>query len=316
MSKFPKVSIVSINYNQPQVTAEMIKSLQQITYPNTEIIIVDNGSPEHTCKEIEHEFTGVKFIYLEKNLGFAGGNNEGFKHATGKYILMLNNDTEVDKDFLQPLVEQMENNPKIGIISPKIYYYHHDNLIQYAGTSKINHITSRGRHFGNKEQDNGQYNTASETYYPHGAAMLFRKSLLDEIGLMYDGYFLYYEEYDFAERVKKQGYSIWFEPKSKIYHKESVSTGKNSPLKTYYMTRNRLLFLRRNVSGITFLLAILYFFALAYPKNFIKHLIKGEFKHTAAIINGIKWHLKNNNNNIHKNKTLFSQQDFNAVQSQ
>ena len=90
MNHYPKVSIVSINYNQPQVTAEMIRSLQQITYPDFEIIIVDNGSPQHTCKEIEHEFNNVNFIYLDKNLGFAGGNNEGFKHATGKYILMLN----------------------------------------------------------------------------------------------------------------------------------------------------------------------------------------------------------------------------------
>ncbi len=299
--RYPKVSIVSVNYNQPEVTAEMIRSLQQISYPDTEIIIVDNGSPEYTCKSIEPEFPGVKFIYLKKNVGFAGGNNAGFQYASGKYILMLNNDTEVDKDFLQPLVNRLENQPQTGIVSPKIYYFHHHNLIQYAGTSKINPVTSRGKHFGNKQPDNGQYNQVQPTYYPHGAAMMFRASLLNEVGLMYEGYFLYYEEYDFSERVKKHGYDIWFEPQSKIYHKESVSTGKNSPLKTYYLTRNRILFLRRNVEGFTFVAAITYFLVFAFPKNLLKHLLKGEKEHVISLLKGLTWHLQTNASKIHQN---------------
>tara|TARA_R110000787_G_scaffold280945_7_gene391990 strand:- start:4631 stop:5545 length:915 start_codon:yes stop_codon:yes gene_type:complete len=296
----PMVSIVSVNYDHPKVTCEMLESLRKVTYPNFETIIVDNGSPTTSPYIIKEKFPEVQLIISEKNLGFAGGNNIALKEAKGDYVLLLNNDTEVKPDFLDSLVELMESDKKIGIVSSKILFFYEDNTIQYAGASPINLITSRGSHYGYKEIDNGQFNKAVETSYPHGACMMIRKSVLEELGLLYEGYFLYYEELDFAERVKQAGYKIYFQPNSSILHKESISTGKNSPLKTYYMNRNRLLFVRRNNSGITLLLAAIYFFVISLPKNTVKYLFNKE--HLSALYRGVLWNIRNFD--IKKNQQL------------
>lgn len=299
-TQYPMVSIVSINYDQPIVTCEMLASLRKVTYPNFETLIVDNASPNTSPLSIKENFPEIQLIISDKNLGFAGGNNIALKQAKGDYILLLNNDTEVKPDFLDSLVELMESNKKIGITSSKILYFYEDNIIQYAGTSALNPITSRAGRDGDKEPDTGQHNQIKETFYPHGACMMIRKSVLEEIGLLYEGYFLYYEEYDFAERVRKAGYKIYYQPNSEIFHKESISTGKNSPLKTYYLNRNRVLFLRRNSSGITFLLAMIYFITISIPKNTAKYLFQK--KHLSALYRGILWNISNFN--INKNQQL------------
>jgi len=297
-SQQPMVSIVSVNYDQPQVTCEMLESLRLVTYSNFEILIVDNASPTKSPDIIKEKYPEVQLIVSEKNLGFAGGNNIAIKQTKGDYILLLNNDTEVKPDFLESLVELMESDKKIGIASSKILYFYEDNMIQYAGIAALNPITSRGESDGDKEIDNGQYNEVKETYYPHGACMMIRKSVVEEIGLLYEGYFLYYEEYDFADRVRQAGYKIYFQPNSCILHKESISTGKNSPLKTYYLNRNRVLFLRRNSHGITFLLAMIFFFMISLPKNTIKYLFNK--KHLSALYRGVVWNISNLN--INKNQ--------------
>jgi GT2 family glycosyltransferase len=299
-SQQPMVSIVSVNYDQPQVTCEMLASLIKVTYPNFETLVVDNGSAKTSPDIIKQKYPQVQLIISEKNLGFAGGNNIALKHAKGDYILLLNNDTEVKPDFLDSLVELMESDKKIAIASSKILYFYEDNTIQYAGASPINPITSRGRHYGYKEIDHGQLDEVTETSYPHGACMMIRKSVLEELGLLYEGYFLYYEELDFAERVKRAGYKIYFQPNSSIFHKESISTGKNSPLKTYYMNRNRLLFVRRNSSGITLFLGVIYFFLISLPKNTLKYLFNKE--HLSALYRGVIWNISHFN--INKNQEL------------
>ena len=289
-SQQPLVSIVSVNYDQPEVTCEMLASLEKVTYPNFETLIVDNASPTKSPNIIKEKYPEIQLIISKKNLGFAGGNNIALKQAKGDYVLLLNNDTEVKPDFLESLVELMESDKKIGIVSSKILYFYEDNVIQYAGASPINPITSRGSHYGYKEIDNGQLDEVTETAYPHGACMMIRKSVLEELGLLYEGYFLYYEELDFAERVKRAGYKIYFQPNSSILHKESISTGKNSPLKTYYMNRNRLLFVRRNSSGITLFLGVIYFFLIPLLKNTIKYLFVK--KHLSALYRGVAWNIR------------------------
>jgi GT2 family glycosyltransferase len=296
----PMVSIVSVNYDQPIVTCEMLASLRKVNYPNFEILVVDNASPNKSPDIIKEMYPEIQLIISEKNLGFAGGNNIALTQAKGDYILLLNNDTEVKPDFLDSLVELMESDQKIGITSSKILYFYEDNIIQYAGIPPLNPITSRGESYGDKEVDHGQYNEVKETFYPHGACMMIRKSILKEIGLLYEGYFLYYEEYDFAERVRKAGYKIYYQPNSCILHKESISTGRNSPLKTYYLNRNRMLFLRRNSNGLTFLLAMTYFIVISFPKNTIKYLFNKE--HLFALYRAMFWNISNFN--INKNQQL------------
>ena len=167
-----KVSIISINYNQAEVTCEMLSSLQKLTYPNVEIIVIDNGSPTDPTQIITSSFPDIKYIRSNHNLGFAGGNNLGIKNSTGDYIMFLNNDTEVDPGFLEPLVQLFESNPYAGLASSKILYHNSDDVIQYAGSTSINPFTGRNKRIGFMEKDSGQYESIRETDLGHGAAMM------------------------------------------------------------------------------------------------------------------------------------------------
>jgi GT2 family glycosyltransferase len=291
--KYPLVSIVSINFNQAKMTCEMIESVKQITYPNYEIIIVDNGSPTDKPEEIKEQFPEIKLIVSETNLGFAGGNNLGIKEASGDYILFLNNDTEVEPDFLEPLVDQCLSDPQIGLVSPKINYFFSENkkTIQYAGSIGINPSTGRGEKIGSFHFDKGQYNDIRETQLGHGAAMLIPTKVIKEVGLMPDIFFLYYEEHDWCEKIKQAGYKVWYVGTSTIYHKESMSVGKNSPLRMYYMTRGRLLYTRRNTRGLTKFKALSFFTFLSIPKNTLSLIIHTEFKLLRAFWAAVCWHV-------------------------
>lgn len=297
VSTLPLVSIVSVNYGQTSLTLETIRSLIAITYPNFEILIVDNGSPQSCKSAVNAEFPKVKVIESVKNLGFAGGNNLGIKEAHGKYLLFINNDTEVEPDFLEPMVKLAESDLQIGMISPKLKFYFSENknIIQWAGSSGLSLLTVRGQSRGDFEVDNGQYDEVMPTQLIHGAAMLVPMEAIRKVGLLPDIYFLYYEELDWAEAIKRAGYKLYYQGQSTVYHKESMSVGKNSPLKTYYMTRGRLIFTRRNRSGLKLLLAILFFAFLTIPKNLLLMIKNKEWKLAGAFLQGIGWHFKPRN---------------------
>ena len=280
------ISIITVNYNQAKVTCELLESLNNITYQNTEIIVVDNASSEGT-KLIESEFPNINLICSDKNLGFAGGNNLGLRDAKGKYILFINNDVEVSPDFLEPLVARLSHLYTTAAVSPKIKYFTPAKTIQYAGSHAVNPFTLRNTHIGTGEIDNGQYDEPRLTSYAHGACMLVKKSVIDMIGSMDEYFFLYYEEQDWCERMNRNGYHIYYVPQSEVYHKESISTGKNSPLKTYYLSRNRILFARKNFKGIQFLISMLYLFFISIPKNTIS--LYKEKEKLSAYFAGILW---------------------------
>jgi GT2 family glycosyltransferase len=288
----PLVSVISINYNQARVTCDMVASLRRITYPNLEIIVVDNASPSDNPDVIKQEFPEVQLIKSAQNLGFAGGNNLGISQAKGEYLLFLNNDTEVEPDFLEPLVELFENNPSAGIASPKIKYFDGEHLIQYAGSRGINPWTGRSITIGHLEADQGQHNTSAPTALADGAAMLVPRRVLEAVGLMPELYFLYYEELDWCERIKNAGFTCHYVANSTIYHKESVSVGKSSVLKTYYMNRNRLLFIRRNSRGWARLTSTLVFVGAALPKLALRHASAREWPHLRALGRGLRWNMQ------------------------
>jgi GT2 family glycosyltransferase len=296
MSAEITVSIITVNYNQVALTCALIDSLQKVTYPNVEIVVVDNGSPEDATPIITERYPEVTFVRSDKNLGFAGGNNLGIKASKGKYLLFLNNDTEVDPGFLEPLVNLFETNPQAGVASSKLIYYNSDNIIQYVGSTSMNPFTGRNTRVGFMEKDKGQYDTLKETEVAHGAAMMVPRSVIEKAGLMPDFFFLYYEEIDWCERIKKSGYKIYVVPASKVFHKESMSVGKKSTLKTYYMTRNRVLFMRRNTSGITKASWLLFFLAITLPKNFLTYLLKRDVEHLKAFWKALHWNLTHESN--------------------
>ncbi len=286
----PLVSVITVIYNQVEVTCAMLASLRNVTYPNIEVFVVDNASPSEDTSVIPARFPEVKFIHSAENLGFAGGNNLAVRQAKGKYVFFLNNDTEVEPDFLEPLVALFEAAPNAGVASPKIIYHGTGGLIQYAGCVGISPWTGRGRAIGSKEKDTGQYNHVCETDLAHGAAMMVPMEVIRKTGLMPENYFLYYEEHDWCEMIKRAGFSCHYVGSSAIYHKESISVGKNSVLKTYYMNRNRLLFMRRNLTGWKQLVSVVFFLCVAFPKNSLVFGLQRQWKHLSALWRGLGWH--------------------------
>ncbi|WP_422858843.1 glycosyltransferase family 2 protein [Flagellimonas sp. S174] len=289
----PLVSIITINYNESDVTLDLLESARNLTYPNYEIIVVDNASPNDNPDIIKEKYPEIRLIKSPENLGFAGGNNLGVKEAKGEYLLFINNDTIVPPDFIQPLVETLQSDEKIGMVSPKIKFHWDPTLIQYAGYTPMNKWTIRNNSIGYHQKDNGDFDEPKETQSIHGAAMMVPKKVVDEVGMMTEIYFLYYEEHDWAEMVKRAGYKIYYQPKTHILHKESVSTGKFSPLKTYYISRNRILFARRNFKPLSLGVSLLFQCLVSIPKNTLQFLIKREFAHLNAFWRAITWNLRN-----------------------
>lgn len=289
----PLVSIITINYNESEVTLDLLQSIRRLTYPNYEIIVVDNASPNDNPDNIKEKYPEVNLIKSKENLGFAGGNNLGVKQAKGDYLLFINNDTIVPKGFIEPLVETLQENKNIGMVSPKIKFHWDPTLIQYAGYTPMSHWTIRNNSIGYHQKDNGDFDKAGETQSIHGAAMMIPKTVVENVGMMTEIYFLYYEEHDWAEMVKRAGYKIYYQPKSHILHKESVSTGKFSPLKTYYISRNRILFARRNFKPFQLFISLLFQCFVSIPKNTLVFIIKREFEHLRAFWRAISWNLTN-----------------------
>ena len=292
MENKPLVSIISVNYNQADITCEMIESLRKLSYRNIEIIIVDNASPGEDPEIIKQRYPEITLIRSEKNLGFAGGNNLAIKQSKGEFLFFLNNDTEVTAGCLESLVTLFQQNATAGIASPKILFYGTDDIIQYAGATEISPWTGRNKGIGSMEKDRGQFDTSAETELAHGAAMMVPRKVIDKVGLMPEIYFLYYEELDWCEMIKRAGYSCHFVGESCIYHKESVSVGKSSLLKTYYINRNRLLFIRRNTFGIQKWCSCLVFLLFAIPKRTLTYALNGEWQHCRALWRGVAWNFK------------------------
>jgi len=280
-----KLSIITINYNGLKDTCELIDSIP--LNDSMEVIVVDNASTQDEVAYIQKNYPIVRVIRSKKNLGFAGGNNLGIKAAKGKYIFLINNDTIFKNFNIQSLIDRLESSPKIGVVCPKIRFSWGNNPIQFTGYTPLSKVTVRNKSIGFGEEDRGQYNTPHSTPYAHGAAMLIKRDVIDKVGLMPECYFLYYEELDWSIMITRAGYEIWYEPACTIYHKESQTTGLNSPLRTYYITRNRLLLVKRNWGSITKYISYFYLIILVASRDIIKNTIKGHFVHVKAIIKGI-----------------------------
>ena len=288
----PLVSIITVNFNQKDVTLSLLESLRHISYKNVEIFVVDNASKENPRADILALYPEVNVICSDKNLGFAGGNNLAINQAKGKYIMFLNNDTEVMPRFLEPLVQVMEDDVSVGICSSKLHFYAHPNILQYAGSSPLHPVKIQSFAHGYGQEDSKQFDEVKETALAHGAAMLVRLAAIQKAGLMPEEYFLYYEEIDWCERIKKEGYKIMFVPGSLVMHKESISIGKQSYIQVFYKTRNRILLARKWRSGFTKLLSLAYL-TLAVFRDILKYATKGKSELVKASWKAWCWNLTN-----------------------
>ena len=281
-----EVSIITINYNGLENTCALIESIP--FNDNLEVIVVDNASQNQEAGTIAQRYPKVNVIQSDRNLGFAGGNNIGIQAAQGKYLFLINNDTVFKEFNIQALIDKIESSPEIGIVCPKIRFAWGNNPIQFAGYTPLSKITVRNRAIGYDKEDHGQHDTAHPTPYAHGAAMFIRREAIDKVGLMPECYFLYYEELDWSMMFTRAGYQIWYEPKCTIYHKESQATGQNSPLRTYYITRNRLLLVMRNPKEFIQPLAYLYLFGIVAMRDILKYACSGRFDLLKATIRALR----------------------------
>lgn len=292
-----ELSIITVNYNGLEDTCVLIDTIPFDACP-LEVIVVDNASRQDEASIIAARYPQVKTIRSETNLGFAGGNNLGIRAAKGKYLLFINNDTELRgstlerQSVLAAMIRRLEEHPQTAMVCPKLRFTWADNPIQFTGYTQLSGITVRNQAIGFGESDRGQYQTAHPTPYGHGAAMMVRHEAISQVGLMPECFFLYYEELDWSMMFTRAGYEIWFEPRATVYHKESKSTGQNSPLRTYYITRNRLLLVQRNWRGTKKLLAYSYLLGIVGARDLLKHTIKCQPALASAVFSGITDFLK------------------------
>ena len=252
-----KLSIITINYNGLKDTCELLGTLP-LEDNSLEVIVVDNASKEDEASIIEQRYPTV--------------NDTVLRHQTSD---------------IRPLIDRLESTDKIGAVCPKIRFSWKHHPIQYAGYTPLSPITMRNHAIGFGEDDHGQYDTPHPTPYAHGAAMMVKREVIDKAGFMPECYFLYYEELDWSMMIRRAGYDIWYEPACTIYHKESQTTGQASALRTYYVTRNRLLFVRRNNRSHTRYVTYLYLIIVVAGKDLLKHLLQRRTDLAKATIRGI-----------------------------
>ncbi|ADV44016.1 glycosyltransferase family 2 protein [Bacteroides helcogenes] len=281
------ISIITINHNGLHDTCEMIDSFRKYeTYPHYEIIVVDNGSHLPEAEEIRHKYPCIKVVQNINN-GFAGGNNAGLKAAEGAYLFFINNDTVIKEPILDTLVQRIEADPqRNGGVSPMLKFAAQPDTLQYAGFTPLSPVTLRNESIGFMQKDAPCFHVACETASLHGAAMMVSRKALQDAGPMTEVYFLFYEELDWSVQIKKAGYRLWYEPAAVVYHKESMTARKGTPLREFYLSRARMLFARRNLSGTGKLLSCLYILTLAAPKKALTYLLHGEAALAKAAISG------------------------------
>lgn len=284
----PRISVISVNYNGFAVTAAMIDSLRRHVTTPMEIIVVDNGSERDEAAILRERYPDITVLRSAENLGFAGGNNLGIRAAAGDCLLLLNNDTEVADDTLHHLCDTLDADPAIGAVCPKIRFQEPPQAIQFAGYTPLTRITLRNALIGFGEPDSGRFDTPHDTPYAHGAAMMVRREAIERAGMMPEEYFLYYEELDWSVRIREAGYRIAYDPRATVFHKESATTGRQSPLRSYYLTRNRLLFARRNRRGTARRLSVAYQLGVALPKSVLTSLLHNRRDLAAAVLRGAR----------------------------
>jgi GT2 family glycosyltransferase len=287
------VSVITVNFNHSHVTEALLASIAKLnTYP-LQIIVVDNGSEINPVPGWKIKYPGIIFIRSETNLGFSGGNNLGIKQSTGDYLFFVNNDTEFTEQLTDKLVATLDAHPDAGMVSPKIRYFDQPDMLQYAGFTPMNYYTCRNKCIGQFETDNGQYDSLTgETGYVHGAAMMVRREAVSAAG-MPENYFLYYEEMDWCEEIKRKGFKIWVNMQALIYHKESVSVGSKSALKEYFMNRNRILFIRRNCPFSTRAVFWAYFLLVVAPRNILSYVREKQTPFISVLLKAVLWNMTN-----------------------
>lgn len=250
MGSLPHVSILILNYNGRSWLERFLPGVLASNYAYFSVVVADNASTDDSSSWLIKTYPAVRLIQFDQNHGFATGNNLAVQQIDSQYIVLLNSDVEVTPNWLEPLVQAMEANPKLAAVQSKIRSFYRRDYFEYAGASggfidEIGYPLCRGRLVNVCEQDNGQYDDYQEVFWATGACLLIRKTVVDDIGLFEDTFFAHQEEIDFCWRAQLAGYQVAVEPRSVVYHVGGGTLAQQSPQKSFLNFRNNLLMLAR-----------------------------------------------------------------------
>lgn len=293
--KNPPVSIVIVNWNGKKYLEKCLLSLQKVTYKPLGIIVVDQNSKDGSQEMVKKKFPKIFLIKNKENIGYVGGNNLGVKKAKGKYILILNNDIEVEKNFLEPLVEAMEKDKKLGCVQPKAINLRHQGKLDGAGSFFT--VTGFLFHQGYLEDEKEpRFNIRYPVYSVKGAYMMSRRNLFLRLGGFDEDFFIYFEESDFCGRLWVAGYRVEYIPNSVVYHWGGGDTRldweKKFPFVQYRSFKNRICSHLKNLSLEKLLIVLPIHLALSESASLF-YLLSGKWRVTIAIQKAIYWNLFN-----------------------
>ncbi|MCE7985815.1 MAG: glycosyltransferase family 2 protein [Caldilinea sp. CFX5] len=243
----PKVVTIILNNNRCQDTVECLLSLAQSTYTNQTLVILDNGSTDGSVATIRTTFPATEVVELTENLGYAGNNNIGINIALTRkadWIFILNDDTIVDADCLHQLIQVGESDPHVGMLGPMVYHYKQPYVIQSGGGLLSRYWESL--HVAKDEPDRGQLDQPHRVDWISGCALLVRRAVIEQIGLLDEDFFCYWEETEWCMRATKAGWHLIHVPQAKIWHKGTPLDAQPKPMMIYYLTRNHLLLLAKH----------------------------------------------------------------------
>lgn len=284
----PSVAVIILNYNGRELTLQAIDSVQEMIYPRSDIVVVDNGSTDGSFEAVAATYPEVIQLRTEENLGPAGGNNLGIRWAMARgydYLLMLNNDIEADPEMLSHLVGVAESDPTIGCVGPKTYYYwERERLWSAGGIVRFKESVTRER--GDGEVDRGQYDRDQEVGYVNGCGMLMRRQAVAAAGLWDPIYHLSVEDADWCQRAKRQGFRCFFAHRAILYHMVARATGVYRAGKTFHTGRSTAIFVRR-YAGPWQWLTFLLFTAAALPAAYLRELPRGNQAAAVAKLKGV-----------------------------
>ncbi|MCY3631035.1 MAG: glycosyltransferase family 2 protein [Rhodothermaceae bacterium] len=286
----PHVAVIIVSYNGLPIVQQCLPTVAQTKWENLQIVFVDNHSSDDSVGWVREHFPNIQILSNPDNWLFSRANNEAIRQTECDYVALLNNDVAVSDDWLEPLVKRAESSSRIAVLQPKILQFHRRSHFEYAGASggfldQLGYPLARGRIFEHTEEDVGQYDTSIGIDWASGAAMLLRRSALDDVGLLDEFFELHMEEIDLCWRLRRAGYKIEVVPESKVFHIGGATLSRTSHRKLYYNIRNNILMLYKNLPPVQFRAVFFQRVILDYSIG-LAWLLTGKWRQSLAVLRG------------------------------
>ncbi|MHA7130737.1 glycosyltransferase family 2 protein [Algoriphagus namhaensis] len=290
-----RVAIILVNWNGLDFTQACLDSLRKVDFPNFQVFVVDNASQNKEAEVLKSAFSEIELIQSRKNRGFTGGNNLGIQAALDQgfsHVLLLNNDTLVEPDFLKKMMDTMQSAPKLGVVQPMICFLHDHGRIWSAG-GRWKAWLGRAVTLGDRTKLLDYKLETSKLDWATGCALLISKEALEAVGPLDDNFFAYFEDVDWSLRIRKAGFEIALCAAAKIYHEAGASSKKPgkegvlSPRVFYFHSRNQFYLIRKHCRGLAFFLAAGYH-SLRFSGWMFYFLLRGRFGKLRAVFDGVR----------------------------